>query len=140
MAQTTLPVRLLQRTRAATPQSAAFGFVMLSIFLVTGAIMTGCGSNGGSGNGGGDGVPSGQASPSLAWDPVGSVAGYYVHYGTHTPNDPGSCAYDQSTFSSTPTATLTGLAEHTRYYFAVSAFNGLEGVCSAEVSTVTGSA
>jgi hypothetical protein len=39
--------------------------------------------------------------------------------------------------SATPTATVTGLDPSTRYYFAVSAYNGLSGPCSNEVSTVT---
>jgi hypothetical protein len=39
--------------------------------------------------------------------------------------------------SATPTATVTGLAPNTLYYFAVSAYNGLSGPCSNEVSTVT---
>jgi hypothetical protein len=112
--------------------------VLLSIFLGSCSMLTSCGSNGGGASG--DGVPTGQASTSLACDPVVGVVGYYVHYGTHSPNDPGSCAYDQSTFTSTATATFDSLAEHTTYYFAVSAFNGLESACSAEVSTVTGSA
>jgi len=36
----------------------------------------------------------------------------------------------------TPTVTVTGLDPSTRYYFAVSAYNGLSGPCSNEVSTV----
>lgn len=144
MAQTTLPVRL-QGTLAGKPCPAAlnnaFRLGVLSLFLVTASVMTGCASGGDGGNAGGNGgVPSGQASASLAWDPVPGVMGYYIHYGTESPNTPGSCAYDQSTFSSAPIATLSGLAEHTTYFFAVSSFNGLESVCSAEVSTVTGTA
>jgi hypothetical protein len=38
--------------------------------------------------------------------------------------------------SATPTATVTGLDPSTHYYFAVSAYNGLSGPCSNEVSTV----
>ena len=37
----------------------------------------------------------------------------------------------------TSTATVTGLDPNTRYYFAVSAYNGLSGPCSNEVLTVT---
>ena len=72
---------------------------------------------------------------SLAWDPVQdpSVTGYYIHYGNQSPNSPGSCTYTQSTFASSPTATISGLASGTTYYFAVSAYNGLESACSAEV-------
>ena len=39
--------------------------------------------------------------------------------------------------SATLTATVTGLAPNTRYYFAVSAYNDLNGLCSNEVSTTT---
>jgi len=35
---------------------------------------------------------------------------------------------------------ITELAENTTYYFAVSAYNGLESACSSEVATVTSSA
>ena len=39
--------------------------------------------------------------------------------------------------SATQTATVTGLASNTLYYFAVSAYNGLSGPCSNEISTET---
>lgn len=76
---------------------------------------------------------------SLAWDPVqdSSVTGYYIHYGNQSPNSSGSCTYTQSTFVSSPTATISGLASGTTYFFAVSAYNGLESACSAEVSKST---
>jgi hypothetical protein len=148
MAQTTLLVRLLRPSHRVARQSGAFTNILLSVFLLTGSMLMGCGSGGDGGDGsissgpnGGvpsAGVPSGAATATLAWDPVGGVNGYYIHYGTESPNSPGSCAYAQSTFSSTPSATVTGLAENTTYYFAVSSFNGLEGACSAEVSTTTG--
>lgn len=85
--------------------------------------------------------PTAAASATLAWDPVSdpSVVGYIVHYGTHSPNSSGSCAYAQSTFSSAPAATVSGLAPNQTYFFAVSAYNGLESACSAEVSMVTAS-
>ncbi|WP_455388878.1 fibronectin type III domain-containing protein [Petrachloros mirabilis] len=75
----------------------------------------------------------------MAWDPVQdpTVTGYYVHYGLQSANSAGSCAYTQSSFSSSPAATVTGLAPNTTYYFAVSAYNGLESTCSTEVSTFT---
>ena len=138
MAQTTLPVRRLRGMHAPRPHWAA-NIVLLSIIIATASTMTSCGSGGDSGTAGADGVPTGQATASLAWDPVPDVVGYYIHYGIRTPEAQGSCAYDQSTFSSTPDATLTGLAENTTYYFAVSAFNGVESLCSDEISTVTGS-
>ena len=103
------------------------------------------GGGGTSGSGSGSGTSSSpvtaSASASLAWDPVSdpSVVGYIVHYGTQSTNSSGSCAYAQSTFSSSPAVTVSGLAPNTNYYFAVSAYNGLESACSSEVSTVTGS-
>jgi Fibronectin type III domain len=136
MAQTMLPVRLVQMIRATTRQSVAFRLVVLSLLLVTGSIVTGCGSEEG---GDGSSVPTGSASASLAWDPVAGVFGYIVHYGTQSPGSPGSCAYAQSVFSTTPEATVSDLAEGMTYFFAVSAYNGLESACSVEVMTVTNS-
>ena len=143
MANPTQPVRLFQGTHAPTNRSLAFRFLGLVIMLVTSSLLTACGSEEGGGihvNRGVDGSaasPTGSAVATLAWNPVGEVAGYYVHYGTESPGSPGSCAYAQSTYSSTPTATVAGLAADTTYYFAVSAFNGIESACSDEVSTVT---
>jgi hypothetical protein len=87
------------------------------------------------------------ASASLAWSPVTdpSVTGYYVHYGLQSPNSAGSCTYTTSTYyslaslanASSPTVTVNGLASGTTYYFAVSAFNGVQSGCSNEVSKTT---
>ena len=78
-------------------------------------------------------------SVSLAWDavPDSSVTGYYVYYGTQSPNTSGSCVYQQSQFTTSTVFTVEGLTPGTTYYFAVSAYNGLQSPCSAEVSTVT---
>lgn len=75
---------------------------------------------------------------SLAWNPVAdpSVRGYFVYYGTSSPNSFGSCAYQAKHFTSTSSITVRGLTPGMQYYFAVSAFNGLESTCSAEVSTI----
>jgi hypothetical protein len=135
---TTLLVCLLQRDR----QFAALRALVLAVAILSSSMLSACGSGGG-GAGGGDtagNVPAGNASASLAWDPVPDVVGYIVHYGTSTPGSPGSCSYAQSTFSTSPSAMITGLAENTTYYFTVSAYNGLESACSTEVSTVTASA
>lgn len=139
---TTLAVRPLQSIQATTRQSAALRMIVLSLLLLTTAMVNSCGSGGDGGDlsssaTGGD--ASGPASASLAWDPVGGVFGYFIHYGTQSPDSPGSCAYAESTFSSTPTATVKGLAANTTYYFAVSSFNGLESGCSAELMKVTDS-
>lgn len=143
MAQTTLPVRLFPGTHATTNRSLEFKFLGLVIMLVTCSLLTACGSEEGGGirvNRGVDGpaaASTAAAVATLAWDPVGGVAGYYIHYGMESPGSQGSCAYAQSTFSSTPSATVAGLAANTTYYFAVSSFNGIESACSDEVSTIT---
>jgi len=83
----------------------------------------------------GCGADPARATVSLSWDPVNdsSVTGYYIHYGKQSPNQPGSCAYDQATFVSFPHGTVTGLDLGSIYYFAVSSYNGVEGNCSNEV-------
>ena len=135
MGLTTLLVCLQQRDR----QSVALRILVLALAILTCSMLSACGSGGGGEGSGGDTPPAGNASASLAWDPVPDVVGYIVHYGTNTPGSPGSCSYAQSTFSSSPAAMITGLAENTTYYFAVSAYNGLESACSSEVATVTSS-
>jgi Fibronectin type III domain len=76
---------------------------------------------------------------SLIWDPVNdsTIIGYYIHYGTQSLNQRGSCAYDQDIFVSSPHGTVTDLEPGLTYYFAVSAYNGLESSCSNEVFTNT---
>jgi Fibronectin type III domain len=101
--------------------------------------LSGCG-------GGSDGVPEVSSSTAqtgaiatLAWDPVQdpSITGYYVHYGRNSSGEPGSCSYEEAQFVSSPSIAIANLDNDTRYYFAVSAYNGLESSCSNEVSTVT---
>ena len=79
------------------------------------------------------------ATASLAWSPVPdpSVIAYFVHYGRQSPDHSGSCAYESSMHTTSPSATVTNLEPNTRYFFTVSAYNGLESACSNEVSTVT---
>lgn len=121
-----------QRTRS-------MRFITASMLLTAFTLLSGCGS-------GGDGAPtiSSSASPTgamatLAWDSVQnpSVSGYYVHYGRTSTSQSGTCSYEDAKFVSSPNATITNLDHNTRYYFAVSAYNGLESACSNEVSTVT---
>lgn len=109
---------------------------LLSVCVMS--VLPGCGG------GSGDPAISSSATPtgavvSLAWDPVQdpTVYGYYVHYGRQSTGQPGSCSYSDSVSVSSPSVTIDGLDPDTRYYFAVSAYNGINGPCSNEVSTVT---
>ncbi|MEC4889326.1 MAG: fibronectin type III domain-containing protein [Nitrospira sp.] len=116
--------------------------VAACLVIITATLLTGCA-------GGGEGAPSISSTPgtssvagataTLAWDPVAdpTVSGYYVHYGTQSPGQSGSCSYQYSQFVSSPTATVANLSRNTTYYFAVSAYNGLESACSTEVATTT---
>lgn len=112
--------------------------ILTGILLSIMPFLTGCG--------GGEGGPGNEvsaapvgATTSLAWHPVQdpSVDGYVVHYGRQSPGQRGSCEYESSISVNSPQVTVTNLDSDTRYYFAVSAYNGLESACSNEVSTVT---
>ena len=89
----------------------------------------------------GGGAPT--ASATLTWNEVQDpsvtppVSAYFVHYGRQSPGQPGSCVYESSMHTSSASATVTDLDPNTVYYFAVSAYNGLESACSNEVSTQT---
>ena len=112
--------------------------------------LTGCGGGGGEGGGWNSSDSSAPApaavtgiTASLAWDPVHpdpSVYGYFVHYGRQSSGQSGSCSYESSIYVASPEATVTNLDPNTRYYFTVSAYNGVESACSSEVSTITASA
>ncbi len=107
--------------------------IVTGILLSLMPLLTGCG-----GGGGGETSPVGTTA-SLAWSPVQdpSVSAYVVHYGRHSPNELGSCAYESSESVDSPSVTLTNLDPNTLYYFTVSAYNGVESPCSNEISTVT---
>lgn len=79
------------------------------------------------------------ATASLAWDPINdsSVFGYYIHYGKQSPGQAGSCAYENAKFVTTPNGSVRDLDMNSRYYFAVSAYNGVQSSCSSEVFTDT---
>jgi hypothetical protein len=113
--------------------------IITGFLLTMMPLLTGCGGGGG---GWSDGSAPAQAAvtgitTSLAWDPSPSVYGYFVHYGRQSSGQSGSCSYESSMYVASPEATLTNLEPNTRYYFTVSAYNGLESPCSGEVSTVT---
>jgi hypothetical protein len=105
--------------------------IVAGLLLTMMPLLTGCG--------GGEAGTDPGATASLAWSPVQdhSVSGYFVHYGRQSPGQQGSCAYESSISVDSPSATVTNLDPNTRYYFTVSAYNGLESACSSEVSTVT---
>ena len=115
--------------------------IVVGLLLTLMSSLTGCGSGGETGSDPSAAAPVG-ATASLSWLPVHnpSVMGYFVHYGRHSPNHSGSCAYEHSTYSTDTDATVTHLDPDTRYYFVVSAYNGLESHCSNEVSTITSAA
>jgi hypothetical protein len=126
--------------------------IVTGLLLSVIPLLTGCGGGGepGSnpsvtvtpGSGGGSTTPVG-ATASLSWNPVQDpsvsppVSAYFVHYGRHSPGQPGSCAYESSVHTASSSAMVTDLDPDTVYYFAVSAYNGLESACSNEVSTQT---
>ncbi len=121
-------------------------FIITSLLLSIMPVLTGCGGGGETGGdpsvtvapGGGSTPPVG-VTASLAWSAVqdSSVTAYFVHYGRQSPNQSGSCEYERSVYVTSPSATVEDLDPDTTYYFAVSAYNGLESACSNEVSTVT---
>jgi hypothetical protein len=112
---------------------------IVGLLLIVISLLTGCG--------GGDtsGQPTIAVSPDdrgtggtarLTWEPVpdASILSYFVHYGRQSSMQSGSCGYERAISVDSPSATITNLDLDTRYYFAVSAYNGLESSCSNEVS------
>lgn len=163
MVLTTLFVRLHKTSPCTTHESPIFRSISLGLLLLCLSLLTACGAGDGSGNDsltaapGGNGKGNGYGlqpdlsggssatttvSVSLAWNavPDQSIIGYFIYYGTQSPNSSGSCSYSSSRYTTSALATVDGLAPNTTYFFAVSAYNGLESPCSAEVSTVTQSA
>lgn len=134
MAMPTPPLQRLHANQTRTIQLIVLRCLLLAVVVLAGSFVAGCGS--GDEGSPGSSLASPTASKSLAWDPVSGVHGYLVYYGSESPGVPGSCAYAQSVFTTTPSVTVTDLIPNTTYYFAVSAFNGLESHCSSEIMTV----
>lgn len=120
--------------------------ILLSLpFAFLFVLLIGCGMGGEQGVAGGQGTTisttatANSAEASLAWDPVNdsTVVGYYIHYGKQSPNQSGSCLYEHVQYVPSSQGTVTDLDLGSLYYFAVSAYNGIEGNCSNEVSTNT---
>lgn len=137
MAIPTSPLQRLHADQTRTIPLIVLRGLLLAVVVLAGSFVAGCGS--GDEGSPGSSLASPTASKSLAWDPVSGVHGYLVYYGSESPGVPGSCAYAQSVFTTTPSVTVTDLIPNTTYYFAVSAFNGLESHCSSEIMTVMGS-
>ena len=100
----------------------------------------------------------------LTWDPPSGidVAGYAIHYGKHTSQEPLSeesgseeagaeevtseeptaCSRGESHAADGLSATITDLEPNTKYFFAIRAFNQneSESLCSNEITAVTPSA
>ena len=119
--------------------------IVAGLLLTMMPFLTGCGGGGGE-TGSAPSAEPARATASLAWSPVPdpSITAYFVHYGRHSPGQPGSCTYESSKHVAPPTdmataasAKVTDLEPNTVYYFTVSAYNGVESACSEEVSTVT---
>ena len=113
--------------------------IVTGLLLTLVGLLTGCASGGESGSDPSAAQPV--AIVSLEWRPVHdpSVIGYFVYYSRRSSGQPGSCTYDSSMYVNSPSATVPNLDPHTTYYFAVSAYNGLESPCSEEISTITSS-
>lgn len=111
--------------------------IVVGLFVAIMPLLTGCAPEQQTGSGS-TATPA-AATASLEWLPVEdpSVIAYFVHYGRQSPGQPGSCTYESSMYVDSPSATVPDLDPNTTYYFAVSAYNGLESPCSEEVSTVT---
>lgn len=133
----------LQRTRVTETGCIPLGLttIVAGLLLTMLPFLTGCGGDSDSGDGQMS-TPAGTGiTASLTWDPIPdpSVHAYFVHYGRQSPGHPGSCAYESSMHvpADSSSAIVTNLDPDTRYYFTVSAYNGLESACADEVSTVT---
>ena len=116
-------------------------FNTVGLLLIGISLLTGCGAGDTSGQ------PNLSVSPDdhgtggtarLTWDPVpdASISSYFVHYGRQSSTQSGSCRYEKALSVESPSATITNLDLDTRYYFAVSSYNGLESSCSNEVSMI----
>jgi hypothetical protein len=116
-------------------------FIIVGLLFMMICLLAGCG--------GGDvsGQPNFPVSPdnhgmvgtaSLTWDPVpdASIVSYVIHYGRQSSMQSGSCGYERAISVDSPPTTITNLDLDTRYYFAVSAYNGSESFCSNEVSII----
>lgn len=137
MVLTTLLLRLRTINASTRREPLLFRLIGLGLLLLCLPLFTACGPGGDTS--GDPSMSAGMSTVSLQWDPVQepNLKGYFVYYGTRSANSPGSCAYAARIFTHSAMATVHGLAPDTQYFFAVSAFNGLESPCSAEVSTIT---
>ena len=133
-------MRRVYTARAADFKSPARRYSSSLLLLAIGSLLIACG--GGGGGGGGGGAPACVTGPSptvLEWEPVSdsNLVGYRIYYGTSSLTYPQSLDVGKNTIY-----TVMGLSSGTRYYFAVTAYKGLndESVISNEVcKTITAS-
>ena len=159
MVLTTLWVCLEKTIGLTTWFAPFFRSIICSAIIVCLPLLTACGSSDGASlaelfrNGHGPGPSeddpnsSSTGAAQLDWAPVAdpNVVGYFVYYGTQPSNASGSCAYadrlyfplDSLANTEAPSVIIDGLALETTFYFAVTAYNGDESVCSNEVSKMT---
>ncbi|HET9312861.1 MAG TPA: hypothetical protein VFO04_02595 [Nitrospira sp.] len=108
MAIPTSPLQRLHANQTRTIQLIVLRCLLLAVVVLAESFVAGCGS--GDEGSSGSSLASPTASKSLAWDPVSGVHGYLVYYGSESPGVPGSCAYAQSVFTTTPSVTVTDLS------------------------------
>ena len=135
-------MRRVYTARAADFKSPARRYSSSLLLLAIGSLLIACGGGGGGGGCGGGGAPACATGPSptlLEWEPVSdpNLVSYRIYYGTSSLTYPQSLDVGNNT-----TYTVMGLSSGTRYYFAVTAYIGLndESVISNEVcKTITAS-
>jgi hypothetical protein len=128
-------------SRAADFKSPTRRYSSSLLLLAIGSLLVACGGGGDGGDGGG-GAPACVTGPNptvLEWDPVSdaNLAGYRIYYGTSSLTYPQSVDVGNNT-----TFTVTRLSSGRTYYFAATAYTGLndESVISNEVcKTITAS-
>lgn len=81
----------------------------------------------------------------LTWDypSDANVTRYYIYYRKQPSpeaqgsEEPSSCSYEDRQAVEAPPATITGLEPNTPYFFAISASNESESLCSNEIMAIT---
>lgn len=112
---------------------------LLAVLALIGVLMMfGCGESGSQNSVQPPVVSMSDTTAMLTWNSVDGygVTEYRMYWGKESTGTPGSCAYPNMKATPVTEITITDLDPDTIYYFAVSAFNGLESPCSEEVSAL----